>query len=210
MVDNMPPEQQQTYQPEQTPSPYVAAYQQPSEPINWRKWAVIGSLIILALLVFQWISTRAYIEITVDSSGNEAVNYTLTSRNGSEVMNFEDSSKTVKKLVSKGDYELLVSQGGASHFTAVKTGGFFSTTELRATPVPERGRRFVGDTPKECRYWLDSVLLSYNCEGTISEIQTHVPATAKRPTFSQPSPAPTDDVVESLVRVKEGNLLLTY
>lgn len=147
------------------------------------KIIVLSAVVVLGLLGF-WAFTHSFIVIEVESAEAGDVSYSLTSG----VTNAEPkntSSKSIKKLVSRGEKQLVVTQGGSSYVAVVKAKGFLTTTKVAAKLVEESERAFVGNKPSGCIYFVSQVLLSSACGDSVNSLKVHVPATASLPTYTR-------------------------
>lgn len=170
-------------------------------------------LVILAgalLFAAYWVYSHSFIEITVNNATSAGqLTYSLQKQGDKEASETKSSSTTIKKLVSKADYEVLVRQSDSSHLSIVKVKGFLRSTAINVTLIKEKGRKFVGDNPAACVGYLRSVIVSYGCGGLYSDISLHVPATGSQPTYTLKNPNLTAfGTVEGIVNTKDGNILL--
>ena len=117
----------------------------------------LGIIIGLGLGVTYWLYSHAYVEIEIKGSVDNQLGYSLTNSHDKTELTFQGSPRE-KKLVRRGDYEILTEDNGLSAFGVTKTGGFLSTTKVMLQLSPERSRVFVGDNPGPCMAYLDPVL----------------------------------------------------
>lgn len=170
---------------------------------TFKRLAVGAVLIIPLLIVFFWAAGRGYVEITVSGGQDGELAYTLGDQEATS------SEKTFKVAVGSGTHELTIDQGSSHYFSAVKSGGFFSTTKVDARLETEKGRRFVGNAPQNCRHEMGDMLVSYECRGQLVSLRAHLPAKAGSPTYTKTiSTARTEDVIEGLANTKDGTLIM--
>src|SRR3990167_9250697 len=166
------------------------------------------AVVILVILLFTayWLNGRSTLKITIiNTSGNQAVSYALYNQGSKKTISFQSSSATVKKMVPRASYEVLVTQGQKSYFTVAKTKRFLGKTTLEVNLVEEKGRKFVGNYPEPCMKLVTATLVSYECGGLFGHIGLHVPADSDTPTYSVKNPSnPPDGNVESIIDTKEG------
>lgn len=170
--------------------------------------------ILIAILIMggslYWISSHSMLEIVVTTSNDSNITYELTKQPSGKTNQTMSGDKTIKKIVSKGEYEIAVKQGSGGFFTTARTRGFLSKTVVDAKLSSEKVRQFVGDNPAECMFY-SKLLYSYSCSNTspFSEINVHLPANEQTPTYSTKiPPSPIDGALESLIKSPLGNLAL--
>ncbi|OGL36728.1 hypothetical protein A3F38_02320 [Candidatus Saccharibacteria bacterium RIFCSPHIGHO2_12_FULL_48_21] len=169
---------------------------------------VIVSLAILASA--YWLFSHSRLEITINSgSQNTNYSYQLYNQGNGKTESIKTSSKTLSKIVGKGTYEILVTSDETSYVAVVKVSGFLRTTKIHGDLRPEQTRHFVGNEPKDCTNYIQSVLISYNCGDLYSNIQTHQPADASQPTYTQKNTATgLSGYVEGIINSAESDLVL--
>lgn len=166
-----------------------------------KKKAILLGTGFVVLGAFIWLSMHSFIELTPESP--EDINYSLTAAGSAKTTNFKSANK-VKKLVRKGYYEVLATQGEKSYLTVIKAGGFLGSSKTAVKLSPEKSRKFVGDNPSACMYYIGQVLSSVDCGDLYSQLRRHVPATAKQPTIVLKTPSSVDGKIEGLVATAEG------
>lgn len=170
----------------------------------------ITPVVILIIILFGlwWAFNHSFIEIALEKPGvSTEYSVGLTNQTG-QTANTQTKSGSVKKLVRKGSYEVLVKQGEASYFAIVNAGGFLSTNKTSALLSKENGRTYIGNDPNPCTYLVSGVLLSSSCGSRINKLQIHIPATATLPTFSKKSSSPFSGFIEGIVGTKEGTVAI--
>jgi hypothetical protein len=169
---------------------------------------VLVVLVAIILYAVYWFSSRAYLEITVTSGGNDAVSYELRDVVKEKDIKLPGNQKTIKKLVPKSNYQLFVKQGESSYFSFLDTGGFFSTKKVTVTLQAERARTYVGYNPEPCMHLTAGVLLTYTCGGTYGTAQLHKPATDTLPTSVQKNTNTFSGTLEGIFKTKEGDMVV--
>lgn len=173
-----------------------------------RRNIILGLLAIILISAAFWLYGHAYIEINVTGNANGEMAVTLTKQPGEDPVELKSQNQKIRKLVGRGDYQVLVQRGEQSFFQLVKTNGFLSTSKVRAETMPEQQRQFVGNNPRTCMYSVDDVLLSNICGDSFIQLQTHVPATATQPTFTTQKNDGSTGTLEGIVTTPRGNLAL--
>lgn len=172
-----------------------------------RKKIILISILALLLIVFHWFFTHSFIEVSVNDNGTGRFNFTLTDVS-SQKQTHGSSTKTLKKLVRKSQYEVLVQNGETSYFSVANTGRFLSTTSIQANLAPEKSRKFVGNNPGTCMYYVGHILASVECGDFRSQLKLHVPASAQQPTYTRSGPGIVDGIIEGSVVTSQGTVLL--
>lgn len=176
--------------------------------MNIRKKVIFLALLLVSLIAFNWFATHAYIEISVNNPADGAITHQLYEQSSQKEIEVEDTDKSVKRLVRRGDYEVLVKQGLNSYFAVAKAGRFLGTTKLDARLSPEREREFIGNNPGPCAGRVSGVLLSYGCGDEFQNIQIHVPATGAEPTFVRKTTSSILGTIEGIVTTSEGGVAI--
>lgn len=149
-----------------------------------KRGIVLGVIAVIILSALYWLYSHSFIEVTVrDSDNNLIMTYGFTNQENGKTFEKTTSSKTIKKLVSNADYEVLVRQNTSSQFSVVSANGFLRTTKLDVKLVTERKGTFIGNNPAGCAEYIKSVLLSYSCGDYYGNINIHRPATAHTPSY---------------------------
>ena len=170
---------------------------------------LLAGLIVILILVF-WLQSRATIEISVTNPGQGNFTYRLLKQSGGKDSSIQTSASKINKLVSKGSYEILVTQGDKNYFTVIKTSNFFRKSQVSATLSAEKHRSFVGYTPAPCMYY-DGVLYSYVCGSPFSSVNKHLPASSTLPTYiDQNSGSGIEGALEGMVKTAEGTVALLH
>ncbi|HEX8227381.1 MAG TPA: hypothetical protein VF572_05950 [Candidatus Saccharimonadales bacterium] len=154
-----------------------------------RKRIIIGiALLWLVVWLVVWLATHSVINIAVSNpDGSSDLKYTITSSDGvSDSFTSKDSQ--IRKIVRKGSYQVLVSQGDASQFTIRSTQAFLQKTEVPVNLETEQSRRFVGNNPAPCMAMIGGSMISGECDAEVEEILGHLPATAQSPTLTAALP----------------------
>ncbi|HTE22550.1 MAG TPA: hypothetical protein VK674_05925 [Candidatus Limnocylindria bacterium] len=201
----MPPEQINPYE------SYVQPGQQPGS--NQRRklilLAVIAGVFIGMALIFTLVAGKTKVIVNVESASNNEVTYRFVNQaKPDDITEIKDPSRHIEASLPNGTYELTVRQDETQYFSVVEAKG--ETTTVQARPGAEKGRRFVGNQPKECIYFLKTHLVSYDCGSGFDTLQVHVPATASLPTYPRTGSFPTQDLLEGIIQTKEGTIALTY
>lgn len=173
-----------------------------------KKKVFILAILFSGVFTLWWLYGHSYIEVTVNSAGGDNFQISLTNQHDSSTKFFEGNGRTLKLLVGRSDYEVLVTRQESSQVKIVRTGGFLKKTSVSLDPQPEKHRSFIGDNPRFCTALAGSVMLSFNCGDAFDNIQLHAPATAKQASFTRKLPNTTEANILGTVTTKEGTFAL--
>ncbi len=158
--------------------------QQPQYRVT-RKQVIFGALLLIVTLIAWMISRYSYIEVKVPSDNKSSEITYRISKNGEIVDTTSNTSNSYKKLVTKGDYEVVVESNNQTSINLATTTGFLQTTEVTANLQPKKRIEFVGDEPRPCMYLTKVGLLSYGCGDQVVDAYYHTPATTNLPTYTR-------------------------
>lgn len=151
------------------------------------KYLVI--LIIITCLIvgiFLWIYNHSYINVVLSNARpNSSITFHIVNQQTKKSIMATSTSNTLKKLVPKGDYEVIVTQGESSFFSSIKTSSLLKTTSVSGEFFKENSREFIGNNPGPCMFYDRVVLYSYSCSGDASDLTIHVPANNTTPTITK-------------------------
>lgn len=168
---------------------------------------IAGAIVLTLLLAAYWLSGYGFISVTVSGQANEELRISIRKQGGKPDETAIKDGK-FKRLVRKGSYQVTVQTSKESFVAVQPVGGFFSTSNISAKLSPEHARQFVGNDPLPCAYYVASVLMTTACGDAIYKLQLHVPASANRPTYTEPIPAPLSGYTEGLVTTAGGSFVL--
>lgn len=175
-----------------------------------KRWIVFTLLLVAMFLVISWLYNRAFIEVNVSqSSTNEKYTYTLTNQESGKKYSIETASPNVKKLVSRGNYEITVSAGSKTSINIVKTGRLFQTSHVTARLASENLRQFIGNNPGNCVNYDGNLLYSYVCNSSINSLRVHHPSTTNEPTYTTSAPYTGSDVL-NILRINNKDMVFLY
>src|SRR3990167_1215386 len=180
--------------------------------IRLKKALIVGVLLVILLATFQWLYTHGTLEIVVSNANDSELSYSLTRQPSGKPNESQSKNKTIKKYVSKGKYEVKVTQGSSGYFSVAETGGFLKKTRIEAKLTPERNRVFICDNPSECMFF-DNLLYSYDCAATtpFGAINVHTAANESAPTLLAKLALPNiDGLVEGLIKTSFGNVAMIH
>lgn len=144
---------------------------------------------------FIAVTSEAGIELEVKRTGSK------------DALLVSQSSSRVKKLVRRGNYEVLAKQKDSNYFAITPVGGFMKTNGIEVRLEQEKSRVFVGDNPSPC-VTLATVLVSISCSDKLSAMVVHKPATGKLPTYTERVNKNIEGRFEGFVNVSEGSFVL--
>jgi hypothetical protein len=159
-------------------------------------------------LAFFWLHGHAYIEVAVEGAGKGNLQYALLDQKSQKTVEISTNKLRFRKLLSRGNYELLVTQNESSYFSVVTVGGFLGKTAVKAPLTPEKSRKFIGNNPAPCMHYTGQTLFTYSCGSSYQHIQRHVPATASQPTYTQNTSSIIEGDIEGIVKTSEGDFIL--
>ncbi len=159
-----------------------------------KPWHIV-TLVLTVIVGFAlyFVSSRSFIEITVKNQVSGTINYSL-SPSSNQKESFDSQDTIVRRLVTRGEYEIVAQQENSSAVTSVKTSGFLQTTQVELELSKENQRTFVGDTPKQC-ISASPTLVSWKCRGRVSTAVKYVPATSSIPGYAAPITSSTEPII---------------
>lgn len=177
--------------------------------IQLKQRIILAVAVSLIAGLLYWVATHGFIVVALEATPDSPANFSLTKTGQPRGESRNSTNRVVKKIVAKGDYEVLASKSGENYFASVKVQGFLRATETKADFNPEKGRAFVGDNPSPCLYYTGAILVSYGCNGRLSNFQTHTPATETLPTYTSQLAVPLPGNIEGSANTPQGLFLLT-
>ncbi len=170
---------------------------------------IMVSLAGLMLVSLYWLATHAFISVTVQNAKPSAgVDYSILKQDQKRIPLLTRGPRTIKRLVSRGNYEVLTRQTGTSNITITKVGGFLGTTEVSVRLQGEQSRKFIGNNPNETMIYGGQELLSYIYGDVLDDVRIHRAATTDQPTVVDQIIADTNGTVEGYADTKSGTVLL--
>jgi hypothetical protein len=101
------------------------------------------SVIFILLIAGVWIATHGFVEVNISNAKiGTNNNYTILNKDGDKVSSGSSSSSSIKKLLPKGDYQILIESNNSSYFSVSSVKGFLSNTSTIATLNTEKYREF--------------------------------------------------------------------
>lgn len=168
------------------------------------KLVLLFTVVIVVIGLF-WVGTHSYIEVRLQSAGGQDVIFEILDQSNNKSTTLTTKKTIWKKLVKKGDYEVLVKQGETSYLAITKTGRWLGTTTVNSSLTPEKHRQFIGDNPGPCAAYNAQVLVTFGCNDSYRNLITHMPATSKQPTYAlKPSKDIEGFFIEGVVQTSEG------
>lgn len=183
-------------------------YTQLLTPRRLRRILIFTVIVVLSLFTLYWLYSHAYVEVTLANSASGDVSYSLTNQKTQKTTTFTSAASTINKLIPKGSYELLAQQNQTSYYSVIQAHGFLRKTSIQAHLQSEHIRRFVGNNPGNCMYYVNQILSSSNCGDSFASLNVHVPATQNQPTLVQKNQSNIDGNVEGIIKTNEGSLVL--
>ncbi len=134
-----------------------------------KQLALITVVFVIFISVFLWFYGHSFIKVSVDMPVNGEIHYELINQNTKKSSTYTTKASSIKKLVKKGSYEMLVKNQETSSFSVQSTKSFLRTTTINSNLQTEKSREFVGNNPGPCMYYDQSVLISYPCDGSYGD-----------------------------------------
>ncbi|HTE57648.1 MAG TPA: hypothetical protein VK694_02805 [Verrucomicrobiae bacterium] len=166
--------------------------------------ALVGVAVVLLMIL---LAGYGFVSVEPTGTGSSEITYNLTNQGNGKVTTIKSAS-SMKRLLPRGTYEVMVRQGDTSYFAVVKSSGFLMTKKVASQLVPEKGRRFIGDNPNPCMYLLKGTLVSYGCTSGLQSLSLHVPATATQATYALKSPSLLGGTIEGVLSTKRGDTVI--
>lgn len=166
--------------------------------------ALIGVAVVLVMIL---LAGYGFVAVEPTGTGSGEITYDLTNQGNGKVTTLKSTS-SVKKLLPRGTYEVMVRQGDTSYFAVVKSSGFLMTKKVASQLAPEKGRRFIGDNPSPCMYLAKGTLASYGCTSSLQSLALHMPATATQATYALKSPTLLGGTLEGVLSTKRGDTVI--
>lgn len=176
--------------------------------VGLKRKITLITVVLVTLFTGLWLFNHSFMELTIDAAnGSTAVTIKDQKSHTSTTLNSE--SPKIKRLIGRGNYEVLVSNKEKSYITVIKTSGFLRKTTIAATLFPEKQRKFIGDNPSSCAYLVTTILQSLACGDKLEKMQIHVPSTALVPTYITKIPTPSiNGFLEDIINTREGAIVL--
>jgi len=172
---------------------------------------VIVIVVIFAIAILNWIINSSFIEISITNGKSGDYKYNFLSHSSNKNTEVVTNNSLVKQLLPTDSYNVTVQQDYQSFFSVVKTDRFLGNTYIESKLTPENKREFVGNNPGQCMSYVTKVLVTYNCEGLLSNALVHIPATPTLPTYSTTTrgqgPA---GYYEGIFETKDGSFALSH
>lgn len=144
---------------------------------------LVGVVIIIVLFAaLFWVWGHSYIHIDGSAYSGQK-KYTIIDDDGKTIASSR-STGDMKKLVKKGDYQVLVEQPEKSALKHVKAPGLLRTARVTPRLLEEKSRSFVGNNPGPCMYYLQDALYSSSCFARSSDLMKHLPAKGFTPSYA--------------------------
>ena len=151
---------------------------------NRKRFIVASIMLILAFMAGGIILVSSSISfIEINAIG--LINYIeVENLNDGIVNTHRDINKTSTSIrVAKGSYRITVATDSSTNVFFSETSGFFSTSKLVTSEIPEANRYFLGEDPNKCGVELAGTLISFGCGGSIATLKTHTPSNGRIPTY---------------------------
>jgi hypothetical protein len=171
------------------------------------KILIIVAIVILAfILAAVNLFNTSILEITANGGGSGELTYTVTNQTTSETITETTTNTAFKKRVSRGTYEIIVTQENTSFYQLATTKPLLQSAKIDAQMEKESSRIFVGDNPGPCSYYYKEVLFSSACDATYNTLSVHTPATPASPSTTDVSTEDTFSLAVNGLAEYRGNL----
>ncbi len=133
------------------------------------------AITFVAAIASLWNYSR--IQISIPEIAGE---YTVTIENqaGGKATTVKTSASSYSKIVPKGSYRIVVTQGMKSRFFLADTAPFLASTNVTAGLQSQIARSVIADDPGNCAYLIANIALTSTCTGNQNYMTLHTPATA--------------------------------
>lgn len=162
---------------------------------------------ILVLSVGFWLYTHSFIQVSANATGG-GFEYEIKEQTSDEVTTIKSESSTLRKIVKKGNYQVVVKQKDSASVAFVRTKPFLQTTETNPKLNPERNRNFVGNSPSFCMYYAE-LLYSYDCNSTYNTLKKHMPASLDTPSYTENALEVEDSTLRSIFTINSQPYVFT-
>lgn len=173
-----------------------------------KKRLLILAVGLMLTVVLVWLNNQGRLVIELNTADKNTISYKLTNQNGQKTNEVKTGSTKITRLVSKGSYEILISQNGNSSFSVVNTRGFLRKTTIKLGLSPEKSRQFIGNNPQPCTFFNGTVLYSYACGAELSRVVKHEPATYSLPTYTSNLPDTLNAIILGTASTNAGSVVL--
>lgn len=171
---------------------------------------IVGLSAILLLIAIIWISQRSILDISIQSDASGTLTYRIVNTDTNDESVIETDKASLKRVVKKGSYQILVQHSERNAILYTKTKGFLATTKASSELFTERKRTFVGNNPGPCMQYLPP-LVSFGCGDNLREVEIHRPATTTTPTYTERNiRSPFGGDIEGFVIFNNERLLLVH
>ncbi len=152
------------------------------EKIKKHRFLLIGVFMLLIMWMISWYS---FLDIKIEISNGTRVEYEIKSEDTS-IYGYT-TSKSIKKFVKRGSYQVLLKTDNTSSYNLVSAPGFLQTANIKTSLSQESGRNFVGGSPSTCIYSAPSnnTLISWQCGGLMKSANIHLPPSGHSPSYSK-------------------------
>jgi hypothetical protein len=169
---------------------------------HWKLW-LFGLMIVI--FIYN-LSQFGLLRVSVTGTKPGDITYELSTK-GQAKPKISKGKANKTMLVRKGSYQILAENNDASSMEIINTGGFLTNKKVNIALQPQRNRTFAGNSPKGCMFMVEVTLYSYECSGTLTSIQKHVPATSTTPTYVTKIPNEERNI-EGTITLNDKTLVL--
>lgn len=150
------------------------------------------SIIFILFFGLMYFYNRSYLEIRVQNPEEGQIEYYITNQSTGGTVSTKSDSASIKKMVARGSYEIVVKQKNSNSLSLASTKPLLANTIVDTTLSQEKAREFVGNNPGPCMFY-SGILYSSPCESILANLRAHTPADTTTPTTTV---APPEDVGE--------------
>lgn len=173
-----------------------------------RRFAIVSAVLFILIFGFVWFYTHSYIQINVEAVNKGEVTYELVDQKTNKSTLIKSDSTSIKKLVKKSSYEVLVKQNESSSLSVVSTKPFLKTSSVESELKKEKAREFIGDNPKPCMFYDKNILFTYSCGSTYGSLEAHQPASSELPTTSKAPSSFPEASLGGIINYKNQKMVL--
>lgn len=176
-------------------------------PMKYVRLILVVFIILVPVFALYLYYSYGYVELKIANPGTGNLDVEIRKAGAGQSSKLTTQDGTAKKLVRRGNYELVARKDGSNHISVVRSGGFLGTTKAEGGLEKEKSRRFIGDNPGPCAHF-GEVLISLGCSDKITQTLVHRPATAKLPTYTEPLKITYEGRMEGFAQTPKGSFML--
>lgn len=140
--------------------------------------AILTSIAIVTFL--GWISSNGRLEVMLEGENENSYSYHIISQLSEATIELTGTNRETFRL-KRGSYDLHINTPSGSFFAIVSVGGWLRSTTVSGNIGKPYGQEFIGNNTGNCLASAQTVLISYSCGGTLSDLRLQRPGTTTSP-----------------------------